>query len=115
MKLKFVVKIPILIATAEYRKGCLCFKLQVYIFYIAFSSDKVSRAAENLITTCYLLHPNAEDQVLTEELTSLSRFMQDLFPEMSVAGWFTLNKSFVLVLISSLTSYIIIIIQFELQ
>ncbi|XP_028139283.1 uncharacterized protein LOC114333585 [Diabrotica virgifera virgifera] len=88
--------------------------LLIYIVNVAFSSDKISRAADNLIKTCFLLHPDVQDQVLTEELIALSKFMTDLFPEITMAGWFTMNKKFILVLISSLTSYVIIIIQFQL-
>ncbi|CAG9864863.1 unnamed protein product [Phyllotreta striolata] len=61
--------------------------VNIYLVNIAFSSERIPKAADNLIKTCYLLHPDAHDRYLTKELTDLSVFMKELFPEISMAGW----------------------------
>ncbi|XP_072380900.1 uncharacterized protein [Diabrotica undecimpunctata] len=75
--------------------------------------DRVEASSKDLIKQCYLLQPDVNDPLLMKELLNLTEFIKDLRPKMQVSGYFRINKRIVPVMISTLTTYLIIVIQFN--
>ncbi|XP_050505928.1 uncharacterized protein LOC126884125 isoform X2 [Diabrotica virgifera virgifera] len=110
MKLIFVVKISVLIVTAEYRKGCLCFKLQIHTLIIVNSIEQVKSAAKELEITCKYLYSTKPDQ----NTFTLTNIVQQLRPKFNAAGLFEIKKSVMMTFWSNVVTYIIVLLQLKL-
>ncbi|KAG5899311.1 hypothetical protein JTB14_029264 [Gonioctena quinquepunctata] len=90
------------------------FQLQVCTLVMIMSCDMVEKSALKLLNTCNYLRATAGNNVASEELSRLSDFIEELSPEFTAAGFFRINRRLIPAFLSSLTSYIIILIQFKM-
>ncbi|XP_050498885.1 uncharacterized protein LOC126879719 [Diabrotica virgifera virgifera] len=79
------------------------------------SCDKVEMNARDFCTTCDLLQGEMDKCDLREELISLGYLTNQLQPKCSAAGFFTVNQLILGGLFSSVISYLIVSIQFNVS
>ncbi|KAG5899310.1 hypothetical protein JTB14_029263 [Gonioctena quinquepunctata] len=77
------------------------------------SCDTVEKSAKRLLKTSYLLQVNIEDDNIMEELISLSKVIGDLSPQFTALGLFRFNQQLIPAFFSTMTSYVIILLQFN--
>ncbi|KAG5899315.1 hypothetical protein JTB14_029268 [Gonioctena quinquepunctata] len=78
------------------------------------SCDMVENSAVKLLNTCNYLRATTGNNLESEELHHLSEFIEELSPKFTAAGFFRVNRKLIPAFLSSLTSYIIILIQFKM-
>lgn len=79
------------------------------------SCDRVEKSGRKVTTTSYQKLLDLETSALKEELSLLAESTKQLAPKISAAGFFTLNQALLVSMFSSATTYVIIIIQFNLS
>lgn len=76
--------------------------------------DAVSRASQKLDETCHLLALSKMcKSPLKEELLWLSQSFKVLAPRISAAGFYDINRNVLLGLVSVVTTYFIVFLQFR--
>uniref|UniRef100_A0A6P7F4W2 Gustatory and odorant receptor 22-like n=1 Tax=Diabrotica virgifera virgifera TaxID=50390 RepID=A0A6P7F4W2_DIAVI len=88
----------------------LCFVVRCII-----SCENVERMGEKLGIYCKILHTEVRDPHLKEQLMDLSTLISGLPLSFSISGYFKINRGLIPSLISGITSYMIILIQFKVQ
>ncbi|CAG9863810.1 unnamed protein product [Phyllotreta striolata] len=79
------------------------------------SCENVENAGAKLGVLCRILYTEVQDPRLKEQLNDLANLIAALPLSFSVSGFFKLNKQLIPSLISGITSYLIIMIQFKSQ
>lgn len=79
---------------------------------VVMSCNGVEMNGKKVITTCFSKLADLESP-LREELYLMAKCTEQLAPKISAAGFFTLNQATLMSIISFLTTYLIIIIQFN--
>nr|ALR72587.1 putative gustatory receptor GR10 [Colaphellus bowringi] len=78
------------------------------------SCDRVEKSAQKLLATSHCLQASVQDDNIRTELFHLWEFIEELLPKFSASGFFRINQHIIPAFLSAMTSYIIIIIQFEM-
>uniref|UniRef100_A0A6P7FLX6 Uncharacterized protein LOC114331775 isoform X2 n=1 Tax=Diabrotica virgifera virgifera TaxID=50390 RepID=A0A6P7FLX6_DIAVI len=87
--------------------------ISVFSVSMALFSNRVEQAGEDLLRLCYSLQKDVENPLMLTQLKLLTEFFRGLRPKIQVIGYFDVNKRLIPVMISLITSYLIIIIQFQ--
>nr|CAI5822350.1 unnamed protein product [Callosobruchus analis] len=77
------------------------------------SFDAIERSGLMVINTCYLLHSRAASDGVKERLHTLIVYMEKWRPTFSAAGFYTVNRTCISSIFSSLVTYLVIVIQFN--
>uniref|UniRef100_A0A6P7F898 Gustatory receptor 68a-like n=1 Tax=Diabrotica virgifera virgifera TaxID=50390 RepID=A0A6P7F898_DIAVI len=88
----------------------MCFVVRCII-----SCENVEKAGEKLGTLCKILQSEVQEPRLKEQLIDMSTLIAALPLSFSISGFFKINKRLIPSLISGITSYLIILIQFKAQ
>ncbi|XP_066153972.1 uncharacterized protein [Euwallacea fornicatus] len=81
---------------------------------VVMSCNSILKCSKKIWTTCLILHQQTESVEIREVYLILSHFIQGLSPEFSAAGFWIVNQSVLSTLFSSVMTYLIIIIQFNM-
>ncbi|KAJ8917988.1 hypothetical protein NQ315_011441 [Exocentrus adspersus] len=81
---------------------------------IVMSCDGVEQSGKRIAKTCFLYQEVLEKPSFKEELVLFSRFATELAPSFTAAGFFQINQPVLATLFSAVTTYLIIIIQFNM-
>nr|WJJ63347.1 gustatory receptor 7 [Pachyrhinus yasumatsui] len=81
---------------------------------IVMACDSVEISGRNIQKTCLILYENCEKCETKEEFYRLENYVQGLCPEFSAAGFWHINQRVLSTLFSSVMTYLIIIIQFNI-
>ncbi|KAJ8936753.1 hypothetical protein NQ314_012173 [Rhamnusium bicolor] len=81
---------------------------------LIMSCDGVEKSGRNITTTCYIKLGAMENSMLRDELMLMAKCTEKLTPKFSAAGFFQVNQHVLATIFSSMTTYLIIIIQFNL-
>uniref|UniRef100_A0A6P7GM63 Uncharacterized protein LOC114338463 n=1 Tax=Diabrotica virgifera virgifera TaxID=50390 RepID=A0A6P7GM63_DIAVI len=73
----------------------------------------VETKSQDLVTECYLLQDVVVDMKQRDELLFLASYAKNTQPKCSAAGFFYVNKLILGSFFSTLTTYLIICIQFR--
>lgn len=76
--------------------------------------DKIEKHYSNLISYCQLIEAQVDDFAVSSEAGNLREYIKNLSPRMTAAGFFQINRRILSAFLSTLASYIIIIIQFRI-
>ncbi|RZC33331.1 7tm 7 domain containing protein, partial [Asbolus verrucosus] len=77
--------------------------------------DLMVQAGDELVPLCYKLQEGLPDHsLLRVELRRLGKFTSFNLPKISAAGFFEINRTTVLNIIATVTTYYIVVIQFNL-
>ncbi|CAH1379847.1 unnamed protein product, partial [Tenebrio molitor] len=77
--------------------------------------DMMSEEGDKLIPLCYKLQEKLDDHSsLRTELRRLAKYISHNLPKMSAAGFFYINRSTILNMVATVTTYYIVVIQFNL-
>ncbi|CAH2004723.1 unnamed protein product [Acanthoscelides obtectus] len=79
------------------------------------SFDAIERSGAAVINTCYLLHSRAASENVMEHLRNLTVYTERWRPTFTAAGFYTVNRSCIPSIFSSLVTYLVIIIQFNVM
>lgn len=74
-----------------------------------YSFDVVEKSADNLITTCKYMQTINDDDIIIV----LKNFAQQLRPNFTAAGFFSINQRLIPDFLSTVSTYVIIIVQFK--
>lgn len=77
--------------------------------------DGVERSGRNVVKTCFLHQELLEKPSCKDELMLFARIIKELAPTFSAAGFFPVNQGVLSTLFSAVTTYLIIIIQFNMS
>ncbi|CAG9854765.1 unnamed protein product [Phyllotreta striolata] len=80
---------------------------------IVFSCDKVNKTARKIVILCYLKPGLLNKTPIRDDLVSFVQFAEKLLPNFSAAGFFYINQTILSTLFSAISTYLIIIIQFN--
>ncbi|KAJ8976959.1 hypothetical protein NQ317_010156, partial [Molorchus minor] len=86
----------------------------VFTVYIVISCDGVEKSCKKISTTCYLLLEGVQASSLRSELLFLGRYTTELRPDFTAGDFYKVNRSILAALFSSVTTYLIICIQFNM-
>lgn len=78
------------------------------------SCDGVEQSGKKIVKTCFMYHDVMEKPSVKDELVLFVKFVKELAPTFSAAGFFQINQSVISTLFSAVTTYLIIIIQFNM-
>lgn len=85
---------------------------------IAVTCDMTTKEAQRTAKVCYTLlldipafSNNIQDRILKEELSLFAQHATHQCPYFSAAGFFTVDYSMLFVLLGTVTSYIIVLVQ----
>ncbi|KAG5893731.1 hypothetical protein JTB14_022339 [Gonioctena quinquepunctata] len=92
----------------------LGFMLMAYCITIILSCDSVEKCGSKLLTNCFILQTKT-DRCFQEELIALSYLMEDLSPKFSASGFFTVNQGLLSAFFTTIASYLVIVLQFNLK
>ncbi|XP_066251993.1 uncharacterized protein [Euwallacea similis] len=81
---------------------------------VVMSCNAVLKCSKKIWITCLMLHQQTETAEIREVYLILSHFIKGLSPEFSAAGFWMVNQSVLSTLFSSVMTYLIIIIQFNM-
>nr|CAI5835294.1 unnamed protein product [Callosobruchus analis] len=82
---------------------------------IVISCDNVIKKNEKLTRLCYILQVDVTDEHLIEELNNFAYLTTQLQPKFTAGGFFTVNQNFFSAFLTSVASYCIICIQFNVK
>nr|CAI5851228.1 unnamed protein product [Callosobruchus analis] len=82
---------------------------------VVISCDKVIKKNEKLTRLCYILQVDITDEHLIEELNNFAYLTTQLQPKFTAGGFFTVNQNFFSAFLTSVASYCIICIQFNVK
>ncbi|KAG5882703.1 hypothetical protein JTB14_035706 [Gonioctena quinquepunctata] len=78
------------------------------------SCDKVNKCNKKLITLCNLHAGNAKNPILKEKILTLGIYAENWKPTFSAAGFYDINIKSLSMIFSTLMSYVIVTLQFDL-
>ncbi|KAJ8954998.1 hypothetical protein NQ318_000430 [Aromia moschata] len=81
---------------------------------IVMSCDGVEKCGQQIVKTCFLYREVMEKPALKDDLVLFAKFVKQLSPKFSAAGFFQINQSLLSALFSAVMTYLIIIIQFNM-
>ncbi|KAJ8926357.1 hypothetical protein NQ314_021286 [Rhamnusium bicolor] len=81
---------------------------------IVMSCDGIEKSGRNVTKTCYRLQRGMSRCVLRKELLALAQFTKTLNPKFTAAGFYTINQKVLAAIFSAVTTYLIIVIQFNM-
>ncbi|XP_018567270.1 gustatory receptor 68a-like [Anoplophora glabripennis] len=81
---------------------------------IVMSCDGVEQSGKQIGKICFLHQEPLDKSSLKEELVLFTKITKELAPTFSAAGFFTINQSVLPTLFSTVSTYLIIIIQFNM-
>ncbi|XP_018567007.1 gustatory receptor 68a-like [Anoplophora glabripennis] len=86
----------------------------IWLTAITFCCDSIVRETEELLTNCYMLEQTLPlHSKELEELDSLKMLIKNNRPKLTAAGFFEINRSTLLSLLSTTTTYFIVALQFN--
>ncbi|CAG9856259.1 unnamed protein product [Phyllotreta striolata] len=79
--------------------------------------DRIEKNIGKFVAVCYGFHQNIPDKwsIVREEMMNLGNYAEKTMPKCSAAGFFTLNRSTLGALFSSIATYLIVCIQFNMS
>uniref|UniRef100_A0A6P7G305 Uncharacterized protein LOC114335368 n=1 Tax=Diabrotica virgifera virgifera TaxID=50390 RepID=A0A6P7G305_DIAVI len=86
-----------------------------FVVRCIISCANVENAGKKLGSLCKVLQAKEEDPVNKNKITELAQLIETLPLTFSISGYFTLTRSLVPSLVTGITSYLIIMIQFKVQ
>ncbi|XP_050507867.1 putative gustatory receptor 28b [Diabrotica virgifera virgifera] len=87
----------------------------VNVITIINKCDMIEKNSAEFITTCHLLQEKVPNSNIREELLHLANYAQKISPKCTAAGFFVVNRFILGALFSSVTTYLIICIQFNMN
>ncbi|CAG9830738.1 unnamed protein product [Diabrotica balteata] len=99
----------------EIFRGSYIFISLCFVVRCIISCENVEKAGEKLGTLCKILQSEVQEPRLKEQLIDMSTLIAALPLSFSISGFFKINKRLIPSLISGITSYLIILIQFKAQ
>ncbi|XP_076255988.1 uncharacterized protein LOC143193576 [Rhynchophorus ferrugineus] len=81
---------------------------------IVMACDSVVKSGHKITKLCYLLYEQSSGYERQETFINLAQFTQGLCPQFSAAGFWLVDQSILSTLFSSVITYLIIIIQFNM-
>ncbi|KAJ8937834.1 hypothetical protein NQ318_016714 [Aromia moschata] len=88
---------------------------QVAVSGLLMACDKVEKSSAKITATCYMRLDGLECPAVRDEIILMAKYVTELAPKLSAAGFFQLNQYFMSTIFSSLMTYLIILIQFNLS
>lgn len=89
------------------------FLFQFITHLLVLTCDKVEKKGKKIVVACYTLQRNVFHYPLMEELIILGQYSKQLRPVITAAGFFTVNRSVLSSVASTLVTYLIICVQFQ--
>nr|APC94332.1 gustatory receptor 2 [Pyrrhalta aenescens] len=86
----------------------------VFLVVLTMSCNSVETSGHSLIKTCYLLHESAELDVDKDHLMLLVKYVEEWRPIFSAAGFYDVNQASLSSIFSSIITYLVIAIQFNM-
>lgn len=88
---------------------------QFFVVRSIISCENVVNAGVKLQTMCRILQTEVQEPRSKENLNDLANLVEALPMSFSISGFFNMNKQLIPSLISGITSYLIVMIQFKAQ
>ncbi|KAJ8947057.1 hypothetical protein NQ318_019951 [Aromia moschata] len=85
----------------------------LFTVYIAMSCDAIEKNCKKISATCYLLQEGMPLSPLRTELFLLGRYSGEVTSHFTAGGFFRVNQYLLMTLFSSVTTYLIVCIQFK--
>ncbi|XP_072397544.1 uncharacterized protein [Diabrotica undecimpunctata] len=101
--------------TYKYIMNGLVYPLLYVVTTVALvmSCDSIEKSGDNVITTCHRKLINLDKSPLRNDLQVMAKYMDKLRPTFTAAGFFQINQLILATIFTSITTYLIIIIQFQ--
>ncbi|CAG9857236.1 unnamed protein product [Phyllotreta striolata] len=77
--------------------------------------DRIQKHNDNFVLNCYYLQEGMPNSRIREELMHLAQYSEKLAPKFSAVGFFVVNRLIIGAMFSSITTYLIVCIQFNLS
>uniref|UniRef100_A0A6P7FWK4 Gustatory receptor 28b isoform X2 n=1 Tax=Diabrotica virgifera virgifera TaxID=50390 RepID=A0A6P7FWK4_DIAVI len=77
--------------------------------------DKIEKNTQEFVVTCHLLQENMQQSSVRDELVYLANYAEKISPKCSAAGFFNVNRFTIGTLFSTVTTYLIVCIQFNMS
>lgn len=81
---------------------------------VTMSCDAVEKASNQLSKTCYWLHEIIYDEEVKKQLLVLVKYEEEWNPTFSAGGFFNVNQSCLTTFFSSIFTYLVIIVQYNM-
>ncbi|XP_072399542.1 uncharacterized protein [Diabrotica undecimpunctata] len=80
---------------------------------IAIAGDKIEKTGIKITKLCHILEVDIKNPIIRGHVRNLSGYLEKLRPALTLAGFIPINRNIIPLLLSSLTSYAIILIQLK--
>ncbi|CAG9841116.1 unnamed protein product [Diabrotica balteata] len=87
--------------------------LAVISVSIAIAGDKIEKTGIKITKLCHILEVDIKNPIIRGHVRNLSGYLEKLRPALTLAGFIPINRNIIPLLLSSLTSYAIILIQLK--
>ncbi|CAH1108129.1 unnamed protein product [Psylliodes chrysocephalus] len=87
----------------------------VNVITLTNKCDKIEKNSAEFVVTCHLLQQGMPKSIVRDELLYLANYAEKISPKCSAAGFFIINRFILGALFSSVTTYLIICIQFNIS
>ncbi|CAH1973823.1 unnamed protein product [Acanthoscelides obtectus] len=77
------------------------------------SCDSVEESGKEIVKNCYNLHHKAKFDLIKERFLLMVKYAKRWRPVYSAAGICDMNKDFMITVLSTITTYCVVIIQFN--
>ncbi|CAH1112671.1 unnamed protein product [Psylliodes chrysocephalus] len=86
----------------------------IVMVLVTMSCDAVDKASNQLSKTCYWLHEIIDDQEVKNKLLVLVKYEEEWRPIFSAGGFFNVNQSCLTTFFSSIITYLVLIVQYNM-
>nr|APC94338.1 gustatory receptor 5 [Pyrrhalta aenescens] len=80
---------------------------------LAIAGDKIEKTGLKIKKLCHVLQVDVDNPIIKAHLREFAVYFEELRPVLTVSGFFVINRNMIPLLISSLTSYAVILIQLK--
>nr|APC94250.1 gustatory receptor 5 [Pyrrhalta maculicollis] len=80
---------------------------------LAIAGDKIEKTGLKIKKLCHVLQVDVDNPIIKNHLREFAVYFEELRPVLTVSGFFVINRNMIPLLISSLTSYAVILIQLK--
>ncbi|KAG5870992.1 hypothetical protein JTB14_013463 [Gonioctena quinquepunctata] len=91
------------------------FLYMAMMFLLIMPCDSLEESGKKIVRTCYKLHLADEEVQAKEQILLLSHYANFWRPSISSAGFFLINRCCLTKLFSSVITYIVVFVQFEMS
>lgn len=78
------------------------------------SCDVIEKSSTKTIKICYNYYDgSSKDDVIYDDLFAVAKFLEGIKPVFTAAGFYSINRGTIVKVFSALTTYMIIILQFN--